>query len=100
MFYVLHKLANVHDLYNQARMEKHGAFQLLIGLIIVVVVGAFNKIYFEGPSCPSSAKLTGTFFLMMHISKHQFSLSTDVFFLAMTGHGSDHRAGEIIFFSF
>ncbi|XP_020603406.1 retinol dehydrogenase 12-like isoform X2 [Orbicella faveolata] len=51
--------ANVHDLYNQARMEKHGAFQLLIALIIVVVVGVFTKIYFEGPSCPSSAKLTG-----------------------------------------
>jgi len=43
-------------------MEKHGAFQLLIALIIVVVVGVFTKIYFEGPSCPSSAKLTGTFF--------------------------------------
>jgi len=40
-------------------MEKHGAFQLLIALIIVVVVEVFTKIYFEGPSCPSSAKLTG-----------------------------------------
>ena len=47
-------------------MEKHGAFQLLICLIIVVVVGVFTKIYFEGPSCPSSTKLTGTFFYDAH----------------------------------
>ena len=68
LFYILHKLANVHDLYNQARVEKHGAFQLFISLIIIVVVGVFTKVYFEGPSCPSSAKLTGTF-VMMHTVK-------------------------------
>lgn len=63
LFYISHKLANVHDLYNQARMERYGAIKLLIGLIIIVVVGVFTKIYFEGPSCPSSAKLTGKFLL-------------------------------------
>lgn len=43
-------------------MEKYGAFQLLVGLIVIVVVGVFTKIHFEGPSCPSSERLTGTFF--------------------------------------
>ena len=52
--------ANVHDLYKQAKLEIHGAFFLFFGIVGIVVVGAFTKIHFEGPSCPSSAKMTGT----------------------------------------
>ena len=58
---VLYLAANVHDLYKQASMETYGSFLVLIGIPIVAVVGAIIKMYFEGPSCPSSAKLTGTF---------------------------------------
>ena len=52
--------ANVHDLYKQAKLEIHGAFFLFFGIVGIVVVGAFTKIHFEGPSCPSTAKMTGT----------------------------------------
>ena len=52
--------ANVHDLYKQAKLEIHGAFFLFFGIVGIVVIGAFTKIHFEGPSCPSSAKMTGT----------------------------------------
>ena len=56
---MFHLAANVHDLYKQATLETHGSFLFLLGIAIVVVVGAITKVYFEGPSCPSSAKLTG-----------------------------------------
>ena len=52
--------ANVHDLYKQAKLEIHGAFFLFFGIVGIVVIGAFTKIHFEGPSCPSPAKMTGT----------------------------------------
>lgn len=54
-------LANVHDLYKQATLEIHGAFYLLFGILVMVVVGVLIKIHFEGPSCPSPTRLTGTF---------------------------------------
>lgn len=51
--------ANVHDLYKQASIETYGGFLFLAGIAAVVIAGGFTKVYFEGPSCPSSAKLTG-----------------------------------------
>ena len=53
--------ANVHELSRQALLETHGSFLILFSMPVIVVVGVVIKIYFEGPSCPSSAKLTGTF---------------------------------------
>lgn len=51
--------ANVHDLYNQANVETYGSFFFLAAIPLLAIVGAFIKAYFEGPSCPSSAKLEG-----------------------------------------
>ena len=76
-------LANVHELYSHAKMETHGSYLLLLGIGLVVVLGAFIRIYFEGPSCPSGAKLTGMFPLMMHklYFKISFLLKASVIYM-------------------
>lgn len=53
--------ANVYELSRQALLETHGSFLILFSIPVIVVVGVVIRMYFEGPSCPSSAKLTGTF---------------------------------------
>ena len=51
--------ANVHDLYNQASLETYGSLLLLAVIPIAAILGALVKAHYEGPSCPSSAKLEG-----------------------------------------
>lgn len=51
--------ANVHDLYNQASLETYGTLLLLAVIPIAAILGALVKAHYEGPSCPSSAKLEG-----------------------------------------
>lgn len=51
--------ANVHDLYNQASLETYGSLLVLAVIPIAAILGALVKAHYEGPSCPSSAKLEG-----------------------------------------